>query len=244
MKKLILLLLIFAAIQSAYAQKTAVDSLQAMPEKLFAKGNILNCSLLGYHKAYLYRFLFSGPKKPVRAALRHEMTSDGESPWIIADEAFNKEWYDSKDVASYLQDWVFDTVPSRDAFSFGAWAEGVNPDGATDMTYVHLPGGRFTICKGMDTSAYRHWKITIGTKTVTYDSVWVNQRQLAVNDDPAVKEKREFPKKKISLSVYNFSNQTEIMGIARWGDLFFPFYYGYRKKGVRQFSLSSIQVGF
>jgi len=244
MKKLIPLLLIFAAIQSAYAQKTAIDSLQAMPEKLFTKGNILNCSVQGYRKAYLYRFLFRGTAKPVRASLRHEMTTGVEYPWKMESEAFNKRWYSSPDVATYLQDWTFEITPSRDSLNFGEWAEGINPGGATDMMYTHLPGGHFFIAKGMDTAAHKHWKISIGNKAISYDSTWVDKQYLPVNNNPAVQQELDEAKNQITLTVYNFANKTEIMGIAQWGDLFFPFYYGYRNREQPQFSISSIQVGF
>jgi len=91
----------------------------------------------------------------------------------VANEAFNKEWYRSPDVATYLQDWKFEITPSHDAFNFGSWAEGINPNGATDMMYTHLPGGHFFIAKGMDTAAHRRWKLSIGQKAITYDSTWV-----------------------------------------------------------------------
>jgi hypothetical protein len=49
-------------------------------------------------------------------------------------------------------------------------------------------------------------------------------------------------KNEISFTVYTFWSKTEYIGIARWGDLFFPYCYGYRKKDEPQFQLSSIQT--
>ena len=243
MKKLIPLLLVFATVQS-FAQKTSTDSLQAMPERLFNKGNILNCTLLGYRKAYVYRFLFNGAKKPIKASLKHEMTNGGEDPVLIADKAFNNEWYYSKDVTSYLQEWVFEIVPSHDTFKFATWQQGVNPSGATDQMFVHLPGGVFNLTKGLDTTAYKHWKLFMAMNPINYDSTWVSHRTLPVNADPSVKDEMYEAKNRLKLTVYNFASQTEEMGIAQWGDLFFPFYYRDRKKNEPQFSLSSVQLGF
>jgi hypothetical protein len=182
MKKLIPLLLVFAAMQ-AFAQKSRLDSLQAMPEVLFAKKGVLNCIVLGYQKAYVYRFMFSGDKKPVKAQLRHEMGERDEYTIKLANEAFKKSWYRSKDVATYLQSWAFEIVPSHDTFKLSTWVQGINPNGATDMMYMQLPGGHFPIVKGLDTAGYKHWKLFMGTTPIACDSTSVRQETLPVSFD-------------------------------------------------------------
>jgi len=242
MKKFLLILSAFAYLQ-AKAQKSRTDSLQTMPGLLFAKGNILNCSLLGYRKSYMFRFLFSGGKKPVTATLSHEVADD-EYFGNIERKAFNSDWYRSPGVASYLQNWVFDIAPSPDVFRFGAWVKGVNPTGATDQFYVHLPGGKFMIVKGLDTLNYRHWKLFMEQTPMQYDSVQVEQDEIAVNYGHSGEQDVFDPKYLVKVKVYSFLNSTEQIAIAQWGDLFFPFSYTYRKKGLPQYRLSSIQVGF
>ncbi len=243
MKKLCPLLLVFAVLH-AKAQKPVIDSLQAMPQKLFEKSSILNCTIAGYRNAYMYRFMFSGSAKPIKALLRHEMGDRDGYTVKVENDAFNKSWYRSKDVASYLQNWIFEIVPSRDTFKLGSWMEGINPNGESDRMYVMLPGGRFTITKGLDTVDYRHWKLFMETKTMQYDSTSVDRQSLPVNTDPSVKEDTYDAKYEIKLTVYGFWNKTNYVRIAKWGDLFFPFEYGLRKKSEPQFRLSSIQMGF
>jgi len=243
MKKLVYLLLVFVGMH-ADAQKSRVDSLQALPRTLFTSGNILNCTLLGYRRAYEYRFLFAGNKKPFEASLKHEVTAMDGYAMMMEAESFNKMWDYSKDVASSLQNWIFDIIPSRDTFNFDKWVEGINPNGETDRMFVTLPGGRFSIFKELDTAQYKHWKISVGGKPMACDSTWIDHADLSVNCDPSVKQDIGYTNYNIHLVIYNFSGPKVVMGIARWGDLFFPFYYGYRDKKEPQFRLASIQIGF
>jgi hypothetical protein len=188
--------------------------------------------------------MFSGATKPVKASLRHEMGERDGYTAKIENEAFNKSWYRSKDVAGYLQNWIFEIVASRDTFKINSWMEGVNPNGETDRMFVMLPGGKFTIVKGLDTAGYRHWKLFMDAKPIPYDSVSFERQYLPINADQSEKQDLYNSKNEIKLTVYGFWNKTDYLEIARWGELFFPYAYGLRKKSEPQFRLSSIQVGF
>ncbi|MGZ3767235.1 MAG: hypothetical protein ACXVB0_06805 [Mucilaginibacter sp.] len=242
MKKLLLFLLALNGMQ-ALAQKSLIDSLQVNPEKLFANGNILNCVVSGPGNFHVFRFLFSGYNKVIKASLKHELTTKDYS-FQIENDAWKKEWDYSQPVSSGLREWTFDILSSANTFKFNEWSAGVQRSEGYYSTPQGL--GHFIIYKGLDTSNYKNWKIFRGSYPMAYDSVKLSEIEVPVNFSSSPKQTMDDANALIKIKVYHFFNADTVMGIGQWGNLFFPLYYGtIRNKEFRyQYKVSSVQIGF